>query len=787
MSFPRRTGGLLLVVMSMGGLGGEAMAEPLGADTAKAGEETQAGPTPASAGVRGGAAGSASAGAGAAPPAPGTGRQATVVAKTEVVTVTATGLSHASASTKTRTPIIESPQSISIVNREEIELRASPTIADALAYTAGVQSEPSGIDSRVDEVSVRGFGAGGFSSNNNFVDGLRLPSGGQWTRTSFDPFALQQIEVLKGPSGALYGQTAPGGVVNLATKRPTEKSEGEFFLQSAGFTGMDNWQGQASGDVSGKLNHQGTVLGRVVALARYGGTQVDDVMLGRYYVSPSLTWKITPHTTWTLLAQYQRDQGGSTFQFLPATGTLYSSKGRHIANNANIGEPDWDTFDRNQALAGSFLEHKFSKYLTVRNNTRYTYIDTLYRATVLSGDTLKACPPSVAGCVAGETVNRRAVEGRGRSQGVATDTQLEGHVTTGPVRHLLLAGTDYFYTNWEHSRDLVNASLVLPMLNIFDPVKRGSAGYANALAPQVYTSTLSQQNGIYFQDQLKFNRLRVTIGGRQDWARDETLNILTQKRYNTRSDAFTWRAGAVYLFDNGLAPYFSYAQSFQPQVSDPSTALNGVPFKPTKGDQYEAGLRYQYGKSIYVTFGGYQITQTNMTTPDPNGTLCGTTTCLVQTGKGRVRGLELEGRATLPWDMAVIFTGTRSDARVTQSNTASQVGNYLPQAPKWMASLFVDQRFRHGFFAGLGVGGGVRYTGHSYGDTNNTLSIPGYTVFDSFLRYDFGVAHPRYDHLSFSVNLRNIANKRFVSTCTAVSACYYGQGRSLTARLEYRW
>lgn len=231
MSFPRRTGGLLLVVMSMGGLGGEAMAEPLGADTAKAGEETQAGPTPASAGVRGGAAGSASAGAGAAPPATGTGRAATVAAKTEVVTVTATGLSHASASTKTRTPIIESPQSISIVNREEIELRASPTIADALAYTAGVQSEPSGIDSRVDEVSVRGFGAGGFSSNNNFVDGLRLPSGGQWTRTSFDPFALQQIEVLKGPSGALYGQTAPGGVVNLATKRPTEKAKANSFCK----------------------------------------------------------------------------------------------------------------------------------------------------------------------------------------------------------------------------------------------------------------------------------------------------------------------------------------------------------------------------------------------------------------------------------------------------------------------------------------------------------------------------------------------------------------------------
>ena len=156
-------------------------------------------------------------------------------------------------------------------------------------YKRQVQAEPSGIDSRVDEVSVRGFGAGGFSSNNNFVDGLRLPSGGQWTRTSFDPFALQQIEVLKGPSGALYGQTAPGGVVNLVTKRPTEKSEGEFFLQSSGFTNLSNWQGQASGDVSGRLTHDGALTGRIVGLARYGDTQVNEVRTGRYYISPSLT------------------------------------------------------------------------------------------------------------------------------------------------------------------------------------------------------------------------------------------------------------------------------------------------------------------------------------------------------------------------------------------------------------------------------------------------------------------------------------------------------------------
>lgn len=720
-------------------------------------------------------------------PPPATTTTAAKPGSSETIVVTATGLSQALSSTKTRTPIIDSPQTISIVSREEMELRASPTVSDALSYLAGVQAAPSGLDSRVDEVSVRGFGAGGFSSNNNFVDGLRLPSGGQWTRTSFDPFALQQIEVLKGPSGALYGQTAPGGVVNLTTKRPTDHSEGEFFLQGAGYTKLSNWQGQGAADRSGRLNASGSVMGRIVALARDGGSQVNDVNIGRYYISPSLTLAYAPHSTWTLLAQYQRDQGGSNFQFLPMTGALHPSNGHYIANDTNIGEPDWNTFNRNQALMGSFLEHRFNRFLTFRNNTRYTYIDTLYRVTVLSGDTLTKCPPTLKGCIPGATINRRAVEGRGRSQGVATDNQLEGHVETGGIHHTLLVGTDYFYTSWEHSRDAVSSAYVLPIFNIFDPVPRGDAGYASHLGPQIYTATKSRQNGLYFQDQMRWRRLYITAGGRQDWAHDDTLDILAQHRYITDSQKFTWRAGTVYQFDNGLAPYFSYATSFQPQVSDPTSSVGGVPFKPTTGDQYEAGLRWQGGRGIYITFGGYQITQQNITTPDPLGRLCGTGTCLVQTGEGRVRGLELEGHASLPWHTALIFTGTRSDAKVTKSNTAGQVGNYLPEAPKWMSSLFVDHRIDEGRLAGAGLGGGVRYIGHSYGDTANALSIPGYTLFDMFLRYDFGVAHPHYQGLSLSVNMRNVADKRFVATCTAVSACYYGEGRSLISRLEYRW
>jgi len=714
--------------------------------------------------------------------------------KRDEIVVTATGLSSASSTTKTDSPIIESPQSISIISRDEIDLRAASTIADALSYSAGVQAEPSGIDSRTDEVSVRGFGAGGFSSNNNFVDGLRLPAGGQWTRFGFDPFGLEQIEVLKGPSSVLYGQAAPGGIVNIVTKRPTAATRGELLVQGQGYTGLGNWSGRIAGDFGGSLNENGSVQGRIVALANSGGTQVDGVDNSRYYVSPSLTWEPGPDTSWTLLGQYQRDEGGATFQFLPATGSLESTNGGHIENDANIGEPDWNTFDRDQYLIGSFFEHRFSPALTLRNNARYTHINTLYRVTVLSGDTITDCDAAGLGsdCIDGQTIGRRAVQGDGESDGFAIDTQLESNFQTGSISHQLLLGVDYFHTEWEHFRDLVSQpgapapGQVLPLWNIFDPEPRGSDDYLDNMNPQIYGSSVSKQTGIYLQDQVSAGNLRVTIGGRYDWADDDSTDLQTNASFSTEAKDFTWRAGAVYLFDNGLAPYFSYSESFLPQVVDPSQTLNSVLFEPTTGEQFEAGLRYQSGRNIYLTAGAFEITQQNVATSDPNGTMCGRRVCQVQTGEARVRGLEFEGRASLPSGTAIIASASYLDAEITESNDPI-VGNKMQAVPDVLASLFIDQRIEAGPLAGLGFGGGIRYTGTSYGDTNNDFEIDGYALFDVLLRYDLGVANPGLEGVSVSLNARNIADKRYVATCTSAASCFYGQGRVVTARLQYRW
>jgi len=707
-------------------------------------------------------------------------------ATSETIVVTATGRTQAPSSTKTDTPLIETPQSISVITREEMDVRAVQTVADALSYAAGVQAESAGIDNRVDEVSVRGFGAGGFSSNNNFVDGLRLPAGGQWTRPTFDPFGLQQAEVLKGPSSVLYGQVAPGGIVNLVSKRPSENARNEVLAQVAGYHDLDRMSYQTGIDFNANMSGDGRALLRFVGLYSDGETQIDRTETSRFYVSPSLTLQVGDGTSLTFLAQYQRDEGGSTYQFLPALGTLFASGGRRLENGDFIGEPGWNVFDREQASFAAFLEHDFTSWLSGAVNARYTHIDTVYRATVLGGNTLTACPGSIPGCIVGATVTRRAVEGRGGTDGVAFDARLQAEFATGPLDHTVLLGVDHFGTEWDHYRDNVAANLVLPILNIFDPVPRGSATYAASLTPAIYGASELDQTGIYLQDQMSSGGWRFVIGGRQDNASEDATNLLNSTVTRTDDDAFTWRAGAVYLFDNGLAPFASFAESFLPS---PGLTFAGTPFEPVTGEQYEAGLRYQPpGSNIFLTFSAYEITQTNILTPDPlhpGATDCFGGRCFVQTGEARITGYEVEARATLDAGLSIIGTATSAEGEITRTNIANERGKSLPQLPEQMASLFLDYRVPSGPLLGVGFGGGVRYVGESYGNNVNDLVIPDYTLFDLFARYD--LTELGAEGVILSLNARNVGDETYVATCNTLQSCYYGSGRTVTARLQYRW
>lgn len=680
-----------------------------------------------------------------------------------------------SGATKTSTSIAETPQSIAVIERAELDARGVQSLNDAMRYVAGVSLESSGIDNRVDDFRIRGFDAGSWA-NNVTLDGMRAPQGSQWNRSMFDSWNLERVEVLKGPSAVMYGQVAPGGMVNQVSKTPTPDQQQLLRL------GVDaNGQYNAAFDVGTGSDDNAHLL-RLVGLYRDGNTQIKHTAQEHGFLAPSYTWQIAERSRLTLLGMYQKDDGGSTYQFLPMAGTLNATPYGHMKNSTFIGQPDWNTFDRTLWTAGWMFEHQFNDHLTLTQNARRTHVDSLYRGVVTFG-ALNAD---------GRTQNRRGVQGTGDSDGDTFDTRLQARFSTGAVEHTVLLGWDWQRADWEGVRSAMSNPRAI---DIFDPVYYP---YQPTVTTETPTAGINRQSGVYLQDQLAAGNWRLTLGGRYDWTKDDTLsatrNIATgisqPGAHNViKNEAFTGRAGVLYVFENGLTPYVSYAESFQPSTKSPLDSFTQTAFDPVTGSQWEAGLKYQPASvDGLVTLAVYDLRQENMIVDDPiashrNCGATGTATCSIQGDEGRVRGVELEGRITPIEGLSLIGAASRMESEMLTS--AAYRGRQLAMVPDYSASFWADYTFQAGALRGLSVAAGARYNGVSYGDSANLYRIPSYTLFDAALRYHVGT-YGNTD-VQLALNASNLADKRYVSTCTGVSSCYYGSGRTVTATATFGW
>ena len=680
-----------------------------------------------------------------------------------------------SGATKTSTAIAETAQSVSVIERAELDARGVQSLNDAMRYVAGVSLESSGIDNRVDDFRIRGFDAGSWA-NNVTLDGMRAPQGSQWNRTMFDSWNLARVEVLKGPSAVMYGQMAPGGMVNQVSKTPTPDPQQLLRL------GVDaNGQYSAAFDV-GAGTDDNTHLGRLVGLYRDGNTQIKHTEQEHWFLAPSYTWQIAERTRLTLLGMYQKDDGGSTYQFLPMASTLQPTQYGYMKNSTFIGEPGWNTFDRTLWTAGWMFEHAFNDHLTLIQNARRTHVDSLYRGVVTFG-ALNAD---------GRTQNRRGVQGTGDSDGDTFDTRVQARFTTGAVDHTLLLGWDWQRADWEGVRSAMSNPRAI---DVFNPVYYN---YQPAVSTETPTAGVNRQSGVYLQDQLAVANWRFTLGGRYDWTKDDTLsatrNIATgisqPGPHNViKNEAFTGRAGVLYVFENGLTPYVSYAESFQPSTKSPLDSFSRNAFDPVTGEQWEAGLKYQPATvDGLLTLAVYDLRQQNMIVDDPNPAhrncgSTGTTVCSIQGDEGRMRGIELEGRITPFEGFSLIGAASRMDSEMIRSN--AYAGKQLAMVPDYTASFWADYTFQAGALRGLSLAAGARYNGESYGDSANLYRIPSYTLFDAAIRYDLGQLGST--QVQLALNASNLSDKRYVSTCTGVSSCYYGSGRTVMATATFGW
>lgn len=658
--------------------------------------------------------------------------------------------------TKTDTPLNEIPQTINVVTAQQVEMTGATDINQALHYVPGFSSY--GSDNRSDWYSaLRGF------TPTAYVDGLPVPNTLNLASWRVDPYLIESITVLRGPTSVLYGKGDPGAIVDVQSKLANGERIREIETQVGNYA-----RKQLSFDIGDNLDEDGTLSYRLLGVGRDGNAQTGPNKDQRVVFAPSLRWQPSAATSLTLSANYLEDWGDINTNFLPAQGTVLSNPNGRISRDLYTGEPDFNNYHKKQWSLGYALEHKLDSVWTLRQNTRLMHLQLDNRS--VWGGGLDDSDPTMA------SITRYAGRFQFNYSRFDIDNQAEARFRTGALEHTLLTGLEYSRQSTTDSEWMALA----PSLNVYNPVYtpiNRSIFYGPNAFPRTDTYTVMNTVGLYAQDQIKWDRWVLTLGGRKDWAKTRQTDREADSHASQLDQAFTGRVGLTYLGDHGLSPYVSYATSFNP-VSNTRLA-NGDWAKPTQGEQVEAGLRWQPdGKNLTLNAAVYQIKQTDVVTNNPDDP---TNSSYVQTGAVRSQGVELSAVGKITPELSIVGAYVFQNVKITKANDETQ-GKWpvdIPR-PRQMASLWADWTWRTGSLEGFGAGAGVRYQSSAAGAADNSLKIPSYTVYDAGLHYEM----PNW---RFALNAANLFDKRYVSGCQSYGVCMYGNGRTVVASVKYYW
>ncbi|OIQ32227.1 MAG: ferrichrome-iron receptor [Alphaproteobacteria bacterium MedPE-SWcel] len=635
----------------------------------------------------------------------------------------------------------EVPQSVSVLGREEIETFDATRVSEALRYTAGVTAEVFGDDNDYDWLRVRGFQADQTGIYLDNAQNLSFAFGSFFV----DPYTLERIEVLRGPSSALYGGSNPGGIVNYVTKRPGgHVGEMSFSLNDAGRAAVAFDLGE---DLAGDRAYR--VTGRLEA-----GEHHDDInsgwrgtLSGGYKLTTDAGTELTFLTT---LHKADEQHNGSTF--LPYDGTVVpTTEFGFIDPDANFSDPDWDSYARDQATVSAIAEHEFANGFTLTGIGRLGYVsleESYYYPYGYSGYALS--PSDADG-----TLSLVAFEHDTTVRTAQADIRYFGRVNTGAVEHNLLLGLDArSYTLDETQASGFGSNTVVNPTAPGTPV---TSIYQDA-------ETKQKQLGIYAQNQIGWGAgWRATFNLRHDWVDTEQVGTSNFSRSDSET---SYRAALAYEFAGGFTPYLSLSSFFNPLISSPSSGVT----QPESGDQIELGFKWMpQGSNFSVSGALFQIDQENVVT--------GAFPSYNQLGEVRMRGLELEAAYDFGNGLRVKGAATTLDAEITADSDSSLIGLSPTLVPELELSLLAEYAFAGPRLTGLSIGGGLRHRGESFANDANTLSVPSYTVYDAYLQYALAA------DTDLRLSVTNIGDDRYVTGCQTAYVCSYGAGREFALTL----
>lgn len=703
---------------------------------------------------------------------------------TEDIIVTGTQFREAIVAGKTDIPLLETPQAVSVVSAEDIAARGVTRLSEALRTVAGVsRSTTYGF---YDAYTIRGFDA---AYGSVYLDGLVNEAGVGFNQ---ELSAIEQIEVLKGPSSMLFGQAPLGGLINLVSKRPRD----EAFLKVTASTGSWNLV-EGTVDANAPLNASGTLLGRINLTYRDADSFVKNAGINRVFVAPAITWKPGPDTTLTVLGRFQRDHD-APISPLPAYGTVLPGVVAIPHDFAINNAGDQRVFNnRNRVQIGYLFDHRFSDAISFSQTLRWTRRKEYWNRWMFAAGFIdEDGQPSIQTDGEGNPVSDQignfiqvptATLGRifygpyrATDKDFAVDNRLKGKFATGGIQHEWLAGVDHRsnrgtsfsagdYDPTHYPLDIANPDynevLVVP-----------TDGFAD--------STRGKQTGIYIQDHLKFGDLAtLTLGGRYDWA----------EASGQKDSAFSPRVGVTAKLVSGVNAYASWSKSFLPQLSarqvisvdGEGTVTEAGPLPPERGQNIEFGIKFApEGLPVSGSVAVFQLTRKNVATPDPRPAYANEYS--VVSGEQRARGFEAELRwqPLRGFDVALAYTYV--DAKVTKDNRFT-VGAPLANVPKHNIGAFAQYQVPEGPLAGLGANLGVTYNSKRNGDHWSTkpdgsvlIWLPSYTLVDAGLSY-------RRDSWGLQLTVANLFDKRYFPDTGGIDRVTPGNPRSwrLTLSKEF--
>ena len=633
------------------------------------------------------------------------------------------------------TSILNTPASVSVVTRKEMEQRSVSTTEEALQYTPGVVSDFYGSDDRNDYFQIRGFQA------TTYRDGLTLSS---MRGVREDPFAYERIEILRGANSTLFGPADPGGSVNFVSKQPRFEQFGQGYVTYGSFDHIET--GVDVGDV---LNDDKTVAGRFTAKVQDSDREYDHSQDDSKLVMGGLTWAPTDYTSATLVLDYLKTESS------PNSGGYPLDK--EYDRSDFYGEPSYNFHDVERTSLSGNVTHDFDNGFVLRSNLRYSKLTDDYGYVYLSDSASRV----------GTTIPRYLLGTDSDANQFNGNLMLQYDARFEHIDSSTLVGVEYLDSSTKERSVYDLASSI----DIANPV---FTGVSSALTPYTAKKSEATTKAVFLQQNLSFyERFIVTAGVRNDSMK------LSSKGYNQFSspvqfddnDTFSetsYRGALTYIVNDEVSTYVSMVES----VSPPQVGVT-----PQTGKQYEVGVKYSpMGMDALFSAAIYDLTQENVTIAVvlPSGIIEQQTV-----GESRVRGLDLEAKAQVTQNVSLVGGYSYMESEVLRGSLydgSSLKGNEFTTAPKHSASLWSYYSVPG---TDVSVGLGARYVGAYYLNAANTGKSDGTTLFDAALNYQIAKG------TELAVNVSNLLDEQHV--VGSGTANFYNPGREVTAKVSYNW